>query len=397
MTFNVNPRESISRCEVYENKFRAYPEEARLKETRRLQASDTLESEANQKERYLVEKFRQGILNVDTGGLRYVKQVGRFIFAAFTLPIAFIAVQAPKLVIEYGFPFIADVSGFLMGKFTPLSSALAAWVVSVSGALQEQFNRYFLRKLEKFHGFLKSSKDFLKQRFSGAFETVRNRLKRLMAPLSRFKEHQKRLFHQAWEKFKKSLPAFTLPRFKWPAIRIKKPHINWPMWKLPALRFPSYKLDLKRYVLPIFNILKAIWQFIYEVGKANYEIWIEPWVFRFIRLAGFLKRILARVALYFKLKLEGLLIPIVALVRRLKVPLPRIKISISLPKIKLPSLPSLPSLPKLSMPSVKISLPKFKLPKLKPIRNPLPSLKEPLENAWLHFKVFLKVLFEQLS
>jgi hypothetical protein len=394
VTFNVNPRESISRCEVYENKFRAYPEEARLKETRRIQANDTIESEANQKERFLVEKFRQGILNVDTGGLRYVKQVGRFIFSAFTLPVYFMAFQAPKWVIEYGFPFVADISGFLMGKFAPLSSALAAWVVSVSGTLQEQFNRYFLRKLEKFHGFLKSSKDFLKERFTQGFERVRARLKRMAAPFSRFKEREKRRFQAAWGELKKRLPVFKFPAFKWPKIPFKWPRFQWPKWQLPALRVPSLAPVLIKFLKPIYSVIKAIGRFIYEVGKANYEIWVEPWVLRFLRLAAFIKQKGMQGYGYLYRKIEAIGIPLAAFAKSLKWRVPRLKISVSFPKITLPKMPRLPTF---SVPQIKVQLPKISLPRFKRPRFSFPSLKAPIANAWLYFRVFLKVLFEQLS
>ena len=383
MTFNINPRESISRSDAfYDNKFRVYAEEPRLKESRLRKASDTIESESSKKEKLLADKFRQGIFNFDLGIAKYTKQVGRFIFVAITKPLYFVAITAPAYVIQYALPFLQNMAGNFQNKFSEASAAISQWILSVSGIMQEWFNKFFRKKMERFENLLKSSKDFLKKRFQKRL----NALKRLYEKLEQ--NRPKWAFKKPKFHFKLPKVTFKLPKFQFPKMK-------WPKFKLLKISLPYKKLlnPLKRFGKTSFSILKAVGGFFFEIALANYEIWIAPWVRRAVRLYQWSSRKLKAFEGFLKAKCQKLLSK-----------LPSLPAMPGLPKIELPKI----NLPKVQLPKFEINLPRFKLPnlafKLPKLPSPIPRLKKPLKRlqsavntASLYIKVFIKVLFEQLS
>lgn len=444
MSFKVNPRESISRCEVYENKFRSYPDEARLKEARRLLANDTLDSESNQMERYLTDKFRQGMFNVDGNGIRYVKQVARFIFSSVTYPAYLVVYLIPKYVIQYALPFAVNFFGNFMNKFTAGASALIAWATQVSGILQEMFNKFFLNKLERLKNVFKTSKDFIKERFSRLSGGLRSLFHKLVAPVSRFAQGQK-------EKMKKRLSSWFAPVKRlimkvmayFPKFEIRKRvlfrdklrhYLGTLNKKVQALlqkvrkkvlnlrdEFPNLVkkgLDQTKRTKKFLKYPKAIIWFFGEIVKTNYEIWIAPWVRRVIRLSRWIGskfyvlkiRISASLqkaikvfspyvqttlmflkGIVLNLKQKGIQIvtPIPKAFQKLTSVFPKIPI-LTFPKITLPSLT-------LKKPGIIVVFEKGVLKVMNQLSRLGQKISKKLKSFSLVTKVFFKVLFEQLS
>lgn len=375
MTFKISPRESVSRSDAfYDNKFRIYAEEPRLKEARIARSKDTLESGPSLRERELADKFRRGIFSFDLGVVKFTKQIGRFVFVSIAKPLELLAIRLPAMIVQFALPFLINLSGNFQNKFTDAASVLQTWLINVSGVLQEAFNRYFLKKMEYFENLLKSTKDFIKKQFQ-----------KRVAPLKRLLERLK----EKRENIKlPKLPRFKLPRFKLPKLTLRLPRFKLPQLpKLPKFKLPQMPSfpRLRRAGRIAYAIAKGLSLFFAEIAVANYEIWIAPWL---LRLYRFLK---ARLLQAKKRLHEKLL----ALKFEIKLPpLPRFKLPKlpSLPKFKLPTLPKLPSLLKFKLPK----LPKFPAIQLPKLSIPIKA-KQWVSEGTLHVKVFFKVLFEQLS
>lgn len=314
MSFNVSPRESISRCTTYDNKFRTYVDEPLLKDARRVQfAKDSVESESARLERQMMDKYLKGSVQQEGSSLRFVKQVAKFIFVAVFYPPFMIAYTVPKWVITYGLPFVADLTGQYMNRLIAGLSPMGAWALQVSGMMTENFNKFFRAQFEKFYRAFKSSQDFLKQTFLKASEYVKAGLRFMSAPFIRAIDYLKQKVESRWARIKKWLTAKGnmikarvapwLPRApKVPKIKLTFSKIKQGIDFVRSLPFKLHLavqrgLKVVKEKAPLmaekgFNGIKAFGQnvarlkaiplavgdFIWEILRANYQGWIEPYI-----------------------------------------------------------------------------------------------------------------------
>lgn len=322
MTFNIAPRESISRCDTYTNKFQTYTSdiESRMKVARSERAIDIHESESARIERAMMQKFSKGFFRQEGANFEFVKKVGKFIFVAVLTPPYFAVYLAPKWVYQYTMPFVA-------GGLTRIVNTVGAafnWVAQISGQLLAQFNQLFQFKLRFPHKLAKSTRDLFH---------------RLLTKIGDEANKKKKRLQELWEAVKKKMPRITLPK-----INLRLPTFTLPTFTLPTFTLPSLKSLAFLKKIPIGLAL-----FFWDILKVNYQRWIEPyiqWVVPFIRwLAKQLNTQLAKAQ---------------ALYSRLQPLAQKLKFEIKLPKISLPKLPTLPKLPKITLP--RFTLPSITLP-----------------------------------
>lgn len=290
MTFNIAPRESISRCELYANKFQTHTTEieARLKALRIQHANlDVHESESARLERQMMQRFTKGFILQEGSNLEFIKKVGKFIFVAVLLPPYFAVYLAPKWVFQYAMPFVADMgqTGFM--RLYHIAVTAANWLAQISGQLLERFNRLFQFRLSFPFNVGKSSQDML-HRLSSLF-------KKISAPFA----HIKRTLEEETTKHRKKLKALWENLIQ-SLLKVKKaltPSFSLGLPQLPKLpSIPKFSLSpFKEKVLHARNLFKsfkkipiAIGLFLWDIVLLNYQNWIEPyiqWILPFARWA----------------------------------------------------------------------------------------------------------------
>lgn len=327
MSFKIAPRESISRCVTYDNKFRTYVDEPKLKDVRRQKyAKDSIESESARLEREMTNKFLKGSFSQEGSNVRFVKQVAKFVFVAVYTPPLFIVYTLPKLIFQYGLPFVADLTGNFMRKLSAGLSPLASWAVQTSGIFIEKFSKIYKKTVEKLSKVFKSSQDFIKDKFQRLAKRVTERFKKMAAPfvkLALFLSDKIQRKAAAWyfrlnqffnwlinaikpwlpslPKFKFSKPAFItkiahylnelkgLPRKVDAKIRraIKQIKEFIPVAQAAVIQFLKKVASLKS--IPI-----GIATFFWEILRANYQGWIEPYIQWIVPTCRWTKNTLSR-------------------------------------------------------------------------------------------------------
>lgn len=107
MSFKVAPRETIVKCTAYDNKFRAYPEEVKLKAARIEKARiDSVETEAMRYERLMTQKFLAGHYVIESPRLALLAKVGKAVLIMALFPPFFIFVTFPRFTFETLLPKI---------------------------------------------------------------------------------------------------------------------------------------------------------------------------------------------------------------------------------------------------------------------------------------------------
>lgn len=97
MSFKVSPRETISRCESYDSKFRSYPEEVRIKAARIEKARlDSQETVAMKYERLLTAHFLKGEFVASSPKVAFAALIGKGLLIATFFPPYFVFVTFPR-------------------------------------------------------------------------------------------------------------------------------------------------------------------------------------------------------------------------------------------------------------------------------------------------------------
>ena len=302
MTFKVSPRESLSRCETYDNKFRTYAEEPRLREARRLEGSrDVHETDSARLERMMMERLSKGIFRQEGVPVQFIKKVGKFIFVATLFPPYLVAYVIPKWVFQYALPFVADVGAQFLTKLAAGFASVSAWVLQVSGTVLERFNFSFLKKLKMPKRTLKASQDFLKHTFSKIGAFLSSRFKKMKAPLERLASkaacqvaHRLASMQKKAARIFERLKAWLLSRLPKMSFSIRIPFPRklfgrclqflgtfpnmFSTWK----RLAQNALEKAFWVVKSLRHLKkvpiALGYFLWDILKMNYQSWVAPCV-----------------------------------------------------------------------------------------------------------------------
>lgn len=284
MSFNINPRESWSRSEFYDNKFRHYPEESRLKEARRLEAmQDIIEPQTSRIEKQMTEKFLKGVFHQEGASIRYIQAVGKFVFVAVYEPTVKVAEMVQKLVIQYALPF----AGSLLDKLKTSAQAIGDWVSQLASLIAEKFSRLFQFKLKRAEKAEKNRDGqpfaFLKKRLEFILSSLKKSSKKALSwvvePLSRHAQRHAKSLKEWLEHFKEKIQGltlfkigpFSLPTFKF-KVRFKKLTAALQALRKITLQQASRLKELRH----LKAIPLAIGSFLYSILLQNYESWIKP-------------------------------------------------------------------------------------------------------------------------
>lgn len=286
MTFNISPRESLVRCDSYSNKFQSFNSEieTKMKAARIHAAFDVQESESARLERMMMQKFTKGFFRQEGNNYEFIKKVGKFVFVAVLMPPYFVVYLAPKLVLQYGLPFVANIGETSFSRLLTMFNSAANWVAHVSGLLAEQFNKLFRFRLFFPFGVLKSSKDMIQRGFERVMNLLRPPLQKMKDALDKQKKKLNDLWKKALERMKKGMSkhlprliSLLIPRL--PKVSLKLPKLP----SLPKITLPP----IKNIVLAILKELKqlarlkeiplALGTFFWDILKLNYQNWVEPY------------------------------------------------------------------------------------------------------------------------
>lgn len=132
MSFKVAPRETIVKCTAYDNKFRAYPEEVKLKAARIEKARvDSQETEAMRYERLMTQKFLAGHYVIESPRLALLAKVGKAVLIMALFPPFFIFVTFPRFTFETLLPKIYSKVEEPIVKLAKNVAWISKWSIDV--------------------------------------------------------------------------------------------------------------------------------------------------------------------------------------------------------------------------------------------------------------------------
>lgn len=132
MSFKVAPRETIVKCTAYDNKFRAYPEEVKLKAARIEKARiDSKETEAMRYERLMTQKFLAGHYVIESPRLALLAKAGKVLLIVALFPPFFIFVTFPRYTFETLLPKIYSKVEEPIVKLAKNVAWISKWSIDV--------------------------------------------------------------------------------------------------------------------------------------------------------------------------------------------------------------------------------------------------------------------------
>lgn len=132
MSFKVAPRETLVKCTAYDNKFRAYPEEVKLKAARIEKARvDSQETEAMRYERLMTQKFLAGHYVIESPRLALLAKVGKAVLIVALFPPFFIFVTFPRFTFQTLVPAIYNKVEEPIVKIVKNVAWISAWSIDI--------------------------------------------------------------------------------------------------------------------------------------------------------------------------------------------------------------------------------------------------------------------------
>lgn len=131
MSFNVAPRETISKAS-YDNQFRSYPEEVRLKAARiEKHRIDSQETEAMRYERLMTQKFIVGTFVIESPRIALLAKIGKAMLIVALFPPFFIFVTFPRYTFQTLLPTIFSKLEEPVTKIVKNVQWISAWSVDI--------------------------------------------------------------------------------------------------------------------------------------------------------------------------------------------------------------------------------------------------------------------------
>ncbi len=175
MTFKVAPRETVSKCTVYDNKFRTYPEEARLKVIRAEKARmDAQESEPARYERLLMAKMLKGEFFKQKEQGIAIAALSKLFAMVFLFPPFFMFFQFPKWTFQVAIPKVVEsVDGMVTVVMIRLKR-ISAWTGDVFGTALRKAAKKIRSRIPKvnipFKSNLKEFKELVHSKIAKIFK-----------------------------------------------------------------------------------------------------------------------------------------------------------------------------------------------------------------------------------
>lgn len=173
MTFKVAPRETITKCSSYDNKFRTYPEELKLKAVRAEKARiDAQESEAARYERLLMTRMLKGDFFVQKDKSEAVAAISKLFAMIFLFPPFFMFFAFPKWTFTVVIPKIYETVDEAITVVFVRLKRISAWTGNVFGTTAKKIVRKLKSKIPVVSNPFKGTFKNLKESISKKIENI---------------------------------------------------------------------------------------------------------------------------------------------------------------------------------------------------------------------------------
>lgn len=159
MSFNVSPKETLTKCD-YSNQFRQYPEAGNIAAANRAKALDVHETEAERRERLLMERFMKQNFSVEGDSFLFlIAKVGKILFLVVLLPPYMVGYSIPKWLITQAITIVSTVTSDAISLITKGIAKLNPWNADVFAIQFKRFLDAFSWTMKIADGVLKAFND----------------------------------------------------------------------------------------------------------------------------------------------------------------------------------------------------------------------------------------------